>query len=271
MNETRYMISDTSRQLKVEPHVLRYWEEELEMKIKRNEMGHRYYTVDDIRVLKTVREMKDQGFQLKAIKQILPELYTNPSFNYMALFDQREALCQSTAPPAEKAQEQEVHTRPEESVGASKVVEMEQLRASHGKGTGSLSKELAIEIQPPMETQTQTPVDMMSAELKMEQFQEIMTKIIGKAMEANNRSLTGAISNEVSDRVSERVIKQMDYVMRENEEREEERFRKLDEAIRVRQRANAEAAAAVEDTRRKKKKKVFGKKAKPKPRVMNGN
>lgn len=267
MNETRYMISDTSRQLKVEPHVLRYWEEELDMKIERNEMGHRYYTADDIRVLQTVREMKDKGFQLKAIKQILPELYANPNFNYMALFDQREALCQPAA--SENAQNQDVHTKPEESMGTSKVVEMDQLRASHGKGTSSSPKELPIEIQPPMETKAQTPVDMMSAELKMEQFQEIMTKIIGKAMEANNRSLSGAISNEVSDRVSERVIKQMDYVMREKEEREEERFRKLDEAIRVRQRANAEAAAAVEDSRRKKKKKVFGKKAKPKPRILN--
>lgn len=43
MNETRYLISDASKQLKVEPHVLRYWEEELNMPIKRNELGHRYY------------------------------------------------------------------------------------------------------------------------------------------------------------------------------------------------------------------------------------
>lgn len=269
MNETRYMISDTSRQLKVEPHVLRYWEEELDMKIKRNEMGHRYYTVDDIRVLQTVREMKDQGFQLKAIKQILPELYANPNFNYMALFDQREALCQGTASVSEKSQKQDVHMSQEESGTTSKVVEMDQVRASLNKGSGASARELPIEIQPPMEAQTQAPVDMMSAELKMEQFQEIMTKIIGKAMEANNRSLTGAISNEVSDRVSDRLIKQMDYVMRENEEREEERFRKLDEAIRSRQKASAEAAAAMEDTRRKKKKKMFGKKTKPKPRILS--
>lgn len=269
MNETRYMISDTSRQLKVEPHVLRYWEDELDMKIKRNEMGHRYYTADDIRVLQTIREMKDHGFQLKAIKQILPELYANPNFNYMALFDQRESLNQSAGPSTEKEGNQELHTNPGEGVSVSKVVEMEQVRASLNKGTGTAAKELPIEIRPPMGTQAQMPIDAMSAELKMEQFQEIMTKIIGKAMEANNRSLSGAISNEVSDRVSERVIKQMDYVMRESEEREEERFRKLDEAIRVRQKANAEAAAAVEDTRRKKKKKMFGKKVKPKPRIMN--
>lgn len=257
MNETRYMISDTSRQLKVEPHVLRYWEEELGMKIKRNEMGHRYYTADDIRVLHAVREMKDQGFQLKAIKQVLPEIYANKDFNWKALLDQRELLNQAASVMANglasekhvaEKDTENIHTRQESGAGSAKVIEMRQALVN---------------------VSNQTPVDTMSAELKMEQFQEIMTRIIGKALEANNRSLTGAISNEVSDKVSERVIKQMDYVMRENEEREEERFRKLDEAIRMRQKANAEAAATAEENRRKKKKKLFGKKTKVKPRVLN--
>ena len=34
MGEKRYIISDASKMLNVESHVLRYWEEELEMKIK---------------------------------------------------------------------------------------------------------------------------------------------------------------------------------------------------------------------------------------------
>ena len=54
----------------------------------------------------------------------------------------------------------------------------------------------------------------------------------------------------------------MDYTFRENEERQEERFRKLDETIRNRQRANIEAAAALEEANRKKKKRgLFGKPA----------
>ena len=39
MGEKRYIISDASKMLNVESHVLRYWEEELEIKIQRNEMG----------------------------------------------------------------------------------------------------------------------------------------------------------------------------------------------------------------------------------------
>lgn len=39
MQEVRYMISDTARKVDVEAHVLRIWEEELEIPIARNEMG----------------------------------------------------------------------------------------------------------------------------------------------------------------------------------------------------------------------------------------
>ena len=39
MDEVHYLISDASRKVDVEAHVLRYWEEELELDIPRNEMG----------------------------------------------------------------------------------------------------------------------------------------------------------------------------------------------------------------------------------------
>lgn len=65
------MISDAAKKVDVEAHVLRYWEEELELPIQRNEMGHRYYTEENIERLKKIKEMKDNGFQLKAIKMVL--------------------------------------------------------------------------------------------------------------------------------------------------------------------------------------------------------
>ena len=44
MEEKMFMISDAAKQVEVESHVLRYWEDELELPIKRNKLGHRYYT-----------------------------------------------------------------------------------------------------------------------------------------------------------------------------------------------------------------------------------
>ena len=74
MKEKRYIISDASKLIEVESHVLRYWEEELGIDIPRNEMGHRYYTDYYIELFKRVKELKDGGFQLKAIKMLIPEL-----------------------------------------------------------------------------------------------------------------------------------------------------------------------------------------------------
>ncbi len=69
--EKIFMISDAAKQVQVEPHVLRYWEEELDMPAKRNEMGHRYYTEEDIKQFQKIKELKEQGLQLKAIRHIL--------------------------------------------------------------------------------------------------------------------------------------------------------------------------------------------------------
>ena len=74
MSETRYMISDASKLVDVEAHVLRYWEEELDLPIGRNEMGHRYYTEENIRLFRHIKELKDRGVQLKAVRMLLPDL-----------------------------------------------------------------------------------------------------------------------------------------------------------------------------------------------------
>ncbi|MBQ8856605.1 MAG: MerR family transcriptional regulator [Lachnospiraceae bacterium] len=73
MDQVRYMISDAAKLVEVESHVLRYWEEELELPIARNEMGHRYYTQDDIQLLKHIKILKERGYQLKAIKMDISE------------------------------------------------------------------------------------------------------------------------------------------------------------------------------------------------------
>lgn len=74
MNEIRYLISDASKKVDVETHVLRYWEEELGLSIPRNEMGHRYYTEFHIRLFCQIKKLKDRGYQLKAIKNALQQV-----------------------------------------------------------------------------------------------------------------------------------------------------------------------------------------------------
>lgn len=73
MEQTYYLISDAAKRVQVESHVLRYWEEELGLPIKRNELGHRFYTEEDIERFITVRELKEKGLQLKAIKLVMQD------------------------------------------------------------------------------------------------------------------------------------------------------------------------------------------------------
>ena len=74
MGEVRYMISEASKRVNVEAHVLRHWEEELGLSIGRTEMGHRYYTEEDIRLFNCIKELKEQGISLKELKELIPEI-----------------------------------------------------------------------------------------------------------------------------------------------------------------------------------------------------
>lgn len=92
--DKRYSISDASKQVLVENHVLRYWEEELNINIERNAQGHRYYTERDIYLFKAVKDLKEQGFQLKAIKIILSDIERVRNMHPQELYKLREELNQ---------------------------------------------------------------------------------------------------------------------------------------------------------------------------------
>ena len=159
MDTKRYIISDAAKMVDVEPHVLRYWEDELELPIARNEMGHRYYTEDNIRMFHHIRDLKEQGYQLKAIKVLLPEVE------------------QGKTPPA--------------------IVRQPEIPVSD----------------------------------KMEQFQNILGKVVVQALRENQLEM----GKELSHQVSTQVVKEMDYLFRLQEEREETHYKNLDAQIRATQ------------------------------------
>jgi len=69
--EEIFLISEAAKKTGVESHVLRYWEEELCLPIKRNMAGHRFYTKEDIARFQEIKQLKEKGLQLKAIKNML--------------------------------------------------------------------------------------------------------------------------------------------------------------------------------------------------------
>ena len=62
--ETRYTVRQAADMVGVKSYVLRYWEDELELRIGRNELGHRYYTGYDIQLFLNIKELKNRGLDV---------------------------------------------------------------------------------------------------------------------------------------------------------------------------------------------------------------
>ncbi len=196
-------IKDAAKKLNVEAHVLRYWEDELKLDIKRNSMGHRYYDERDIRMFQEVQELKTKGFTLKDIRLGIDR-------------QKRAGEAAGNKMPAGEL------PKPDDS-----------------------SKNAAE----PDTRSGQEDTSMKVVDFKLAQMQTAMNKIVANALRENKDIITTSIKSEITAD----VMRQFDTVMREKEEREEERFRRLDEILRQMQRANEEVAAT-------KMKRRFGKK-----------
>ena len=72
--EPKYTVRQATEMTGVKSYVLRYWEEELDLRIERNELGHRYYTRYDIQLFMNIKELKKRGLQLRAIKELIPQI-----------------------------------------------------------------------------------------------------------------------------------------------------------------------------------------------------
>lgn len=72
--EPKYTVRQAAEMTGVKSYVLRYWEDELELQIQRNELGHRYYTRYDIQLFMNIKELKKRGLQLRAIKELIPQI-----------------------------------------------------------------------------------------------------------------------------------------------------------------------------------------------------
>lgn len=216
MEEYRYMISEASKRVDVESHTLRYWEEELSLPIERNEMRHRYYKDSDIELLKRVKQLKEQGFQLKAIKMLLPNLNKLESLDSQTMVKLKDEL-------------------------NGKVIEMwkEEIDTveNNNEGTSIVTSDKEQEIETDMQD-------------KMGQFKAIMNQIITSALKNNNKELSGEVSTAVTDS----VVKEMNFLMRLQEEKEEERYRNFDATLRDYQKSRLHSAAGFDSGGRKKSK-----------------
>ena len=80
---------------------------------------------------------------------------------------------------------------------------------------------------------------ILSNEEKMEQFQQLMNRIVATAIQENNE----LIGQSAGEHAANAVVTQITGMTKEQEARAEERYQKLDQTLREIQRARQEAAA----------------------------
>ncbi len=223
--EKIYLISDASKKIEVESHVLRYWEDELKLPVKRNELGHRYYTEEDIKEFIEIKKLKEQGLQLKAIRMILKngKLTRLQDIGKFTGEDFRE----SGAETSEESQSSE------ESQKEMKLQE-------------------ALEILP---VQKSDMIAESEGDEKAKRLEYLMKRLISEAVQESNEKFY--------EEISETLTKELDYQFRMQEERdeqresrqlllEEEHYKQLDALIRGR--------STKKKAEKREQKKLFGKK-----------
>lgn len=196
-----YQIADAAKKVNVESHVLRYWEEELQLPIERNKQGHRLYTDEDLSRFLYIKELKKEGLQLRAIR------------TKVHMRDQQ--LKQGTF--VQKTEAEGGESDKEQGKDAVVIQERQEkhLPECGDRGAGALQAE---------EEKTRK-----AARLCMMLQQMVVT-----AVHEENEGLL----REIKKGVAETVSKEMNYQFSMQEQREEEHYKKLDEILRERERRN---------------------------------
>ena len=213
--EKFHTISDTARQLSVEPHVLRYWEDELDLQIHRNAKRHRFYVNSDLALLQNIKELKEKGFQLKAIKLLLPDIKTVCTYDTQKLYRLREELNNRVL---------------EESMSHS-MEHSAQVMPLHPHAT-SLDASYSNDM----------PKAVDSSD-KLQQFENILHQMISSAL----TDCIGDTKEEICEEVSTRLLKEIHYLSRQRQDLQEQQITLLNKILSEVREDLAETASSCEN------------------------
>lgn len=237
MVKEKYLINEAAKEVHVESHVLRYWEEELALPIKRNEQGHRIYTQEDIDRFIMIKDLKDQGLQLRAVKTILDQIHSdNGGGEDMRAdnpFAQKQLTKISKSGEVKMAEvKKSEDTKWNERFGRKHETIANPLGADEkGNASGEDGREdmkNMIEIKE-MRSLDERPDYMRNDHLpeagqaQTLRLQYLFQKLIKDAVAANNKEMADQLVERITQNVKGDLCKELDYQFRLMEERDEER------------------------------------------------
>ena len=250
MSEVKFMISEAAKQLQVEAHVLRYWEEELGLHIDRTEMGHRYYTEDDIQLFRCIQKLKNEGILLRELKPLIPELTTlkrqkAAQKNNSKAIPEPAPSCSpemipSAVPEMIPSAEPEIPSAAPKTIPApmpeipSAKPEMVPPAAPNDVPTSTPEKAPLSAAQVVTQTTTAEVIEVT----RLEQVRSLFGEAINEALVSNNHTL----EKNITRRVTSNVCREIGLLFQVQEQQEEEHYRKLDCLIRQQQMHRKETA-----------------------------
>lgn len=247
MAKSVYLISEAAKEVCVENHVLRYWEEELALPVKRNSQGHRYYTTEDLNTFKRIKYLKEQGLQLKAIKLFLSK--DGRLITYHPKEDSLEAGGQK-------------ELSEENSTKTSLTIHKGDKITAFCKETGDGS------FSPAQYDKNEGRMQREDRNEKAQKLQVILKLMIEEVLREYDSDLKEGLKEEISEKlctdVKDAVVKEMDYQFRMQEEREEKRgqdreerdqelLRHIDEILKEKRMEKADKKEKLHKTEKTKK------------------
>lgn len=182
MEEKEYSVSEAVRLIGVESHVLRYWEEELQIAIGRTSQGHRIYSQDNVETFRQVKRLKEKGIQLKAIRVLL-----------------------------EEAAKPEMERQDTERDFVEKILEVNAAVQSDGEKTEIQETDR----KDPLESDT---YEILYAEKKpdnLQQFEAILRQMVAEVVEEQNEKLKAAIADMIRGELEELYLQYYQLPMEE--------------------------------------------------------
>lgn len=226
MRKEEYLIHEAAQELQLEPHMLRYWEDELGFCVKRNERGYRIYGEKDMERLCYIKYLKEQGVKLKSMKNWMKD-------GVFPAEEQEMAFERIKNVPLVKTENElpkniiPIRVMQDEKQRGNQMIEIKERKL-----TLKEQQEIATKMQ-------ENRVEQENLNEKAYKMQLIMQKILSNILEENNNKLI----DKLSDNIKNEVMKEFDYQMRifieEEDKREEKRkayeeehYKKLDELLR---------------------------------------
>lgn len=223
-----YTIGDAAKKVKVETHVLRYWEEELGLDISRNDLGHRFYTDTDVELLDHVKRWKDQGLQLKAIRLMLSEngKLSVPQDVVREAQAMVEKAAEEVSARKEKSGDTQAAAASESRDGKADPEEMATEKSVAAGEIADNREAPGAQLAACDDTASVENILLDERSSKAAKLQFLLENLVSRAVRENN----------------EAILKELDYQFRQFEEnaqareqkhweREEEHYKKLDELL----------------------------------------